>query len=90
MAEVGQTPPKRTTTSKHLSLKAKQAPTKSAHTTASAQTTAALAHEFRVNQIELKRKNEELRRSKTELRVARDRYEQLYDVAPVGHLTLNR
>ena len=52
-----------------------------------------LMHELRGYQTELEMQNEELRHVELQLEdaleVARDRFAQLYDLAPVGHLTLD-
>jgi len=48
-----------------------------------------LAQEVQLQQIELEMQNEELRRALVEVDASRDRYFDLYDLAPVGYLTMN-
>jgi PAS domain S-box-containing protein len=49
-----------------------------------------IVHELEVHQTELEIQNEELRHSQQELTDSRDSFEELYDFAPVGYLTLDR
>ena len=50
---------------------------------------ATAVHELRVLQIELEMQNEELRRAQLELGAQHAKYFELFDLAPVGYLTLS-
>ena len=47
-----------------------------------------MLHELCVHQVQLEMQNEELRRSQAELDAIRTRYFELYDLAPMGYITV--
>lgn len=49
-----------------------------------------LVHELLVHQIELEMQNDELHRTQLELDAARNRYFELYNLAPVGYLSVSQ
>ena len=52
--------------------------------------TASLIHELQVHQIELEMQNEQLRQAQTIIEDSNKRFSDLYDFAPVGHLTVEK
>ncbi|MCX6061937.1 MAG: diguanylate cyclase [Campylobacterales bacterium] len=49
-----------------------------------------LLQEFHIHQIELEMQNEELRHRQAELAAEKERYFDIYELAPVGYFTLNQ
>ena len=83
-----------TSTDKHLRERAEEVTRENAASPESQeplspQETRQTLHELRVHQIELEMQNEELRRTQVELDRARERYFDLYDLAPVGYCTIS-
>lgn len=50
----------------------------------------AILNELSIHQVELELQNEELRRAQVELEISRQRYFELYNLAPIGYLTFDR
>jgi PAS domain S-box-containing protein len=76
---------------KSLRFRAEALLEKSPHTgsRASLEDAQDLVHDLQVHQVELEMQNEELCRTQLELTQARDRFSDLYDLAPVGYLTID-
>ena len=70
---------------------AQRLPIKSSHIQDTLTTVIAekLMYELKVHQIELEMQNEELCKAQSQLEVLRARYFDLYEMAPVGYITLN-
>ena len=49
-----------------------------------------LLHELQVHQIELKTQNKELKRIYDELEVSKQKYFELYDLAPIGYFSIDK
>ena len=61
-----------------------------AHETMSPEVMWQTLHELRARQIELELQNEKLCRAHVAMEASRERYLDLYDLAPVGYLTMNQ
>jgi PAS domain S-box-containing protein len=59
------------------------------HPSRTEEETQRIVHELEVHQIELEMQNAELRRVQEELELSRNRYAELFDVAPVGYFILD-
>jgi len=70
-------------------IKKQQAATPQNFEAMSPETAQRMLHELHAHQIELEMQNEELREAQLVLDLARARYFDLYDLAPLGYITFN-
>ncbi len=84
-----QSPGSTTNKFRHRAKKDRRATTDTNLSTVSNEEKAQLIHELRTHQIELEVQNEELRTAQMALQRSQTQYFELYELAPVGYLTLN-
>jgi PAS domain S-box-containing protein len=77
-------------TSKQLRKEAEKSLAASGEVPPAADATLKLLHELRVHQIELESQNHELRQAQQALEEARNNYQDLFEFAPVGYLSLSK